>query len=379
MCHFAQALVVAHLAAGVQALYRGNGANVLRVVPEVMLKFSMHDQLRIIFATSAVDPAQLPLTSRIAAGSITGLFRTILFHPLSVIRTRRTADCRGEHSVGGLTGTIREMWGRERWRAFYGGFSVAAFSAVPYLTVCFAAYDSLVSMLSQDKDTVQQWWFPVAKMGSAAGAACPLQTAYLLGPLPLALSLSPAAIDPSLVRPCTGAGIAAQLVTYPVDTVRRLLEVQGGAQCAARRAGVLQMVQRIHRQEGYRGFYRGVTVNCLKTAPSTALQVCPARLPGQSVLVQPQQATARASQLRDLPIGNFESEVKCRLAVHHLRPAEIDSDDAGACHSGGGELVTHITPVVSQFALHMRLPTMAFVYACGCGSIFPRGAKTCVF
>lgn len=153
-----------------QALYRGNGANVLRLIPEVMLKFGIHDQLRIICGASAADPAQLPLSSRIAAASLTGLFRTTLFHPLSVIRTRLTADSRPNVSrYRGIYGCFRDTWQLERLRGLYSGFSLAAVLPMPYLTVCFVTYDSLVATLPRDKDAVHEWWYPIAKMGCAAG------------------------------------------------------------------------------------------------------------------------------------------------------------------------------------------------------------------
>ena len=167
-----------------QGLYRGHGANMLRIAPEVMLKFGIHDQLKVIFGSAAADQAQLPLSSRIAAGSMTGVLRTALLHPLSVIRTRLTADMgdsshrhhgmpphpgRARHYTG-IVHCIRETWQRERIRGFYAGSSLAAVSSVPYLAVCFSAYETLLATLPTDKQSVHEWWYPVAKMGCAAGA-----------------------------------------------------------------------------------------------------------------------------------------------------------------------------------------------------------------
>ena len=169
-----------------QALYRGHGANVVRVVPEVLLKFSIHDQLRVICGSTAADQAQLPLSSRIAAGSLTGFLRTAFFHPLSVIRTRLTADMgeaahRHHHHHGvpphpgrprhfaGMWQCVRETWGRERLRGFYAGSGMAVLHTVPYLAACFSAYEALLSALPRDKESIHQWWYPVLKMGCATG------------------------------------------------------------------------------------------------------------------------------------------------------------------------------------------------------------------
>jgi Mitochondrial carrier protein len=166
-----------------QGMYRGHGANVLRVMPEVMLKFGIHDQLKVICGSTAADQAQLPVASRIAAGSLTGVIRTALLHPLSVVRTRLTADMGPATAIpiapptpgaprhySGIVQCVQETWRRERIRGFYRGASVAAVTSVPYLAVCFTSYESLLAALPTDRDSVHQWWYPVAKMSCAASA-----------------------------------------------------------------------------------------------------------------------------------------------------------------------------------------------------------------
>ena len=167
-----------------QSLYRGNGINVLRVVPEVLLKFSIHDQLRVIVGATSMDSAQLPVSSRIAAGALTGVLRTALLHPLSVVRTRLTADMGdpapraarqrthpgSSRHFSGIAQCVRETWQRERLRGFFGGFALASVASAPYLAVCFPVYELLVQTLPTEKQSVREWWYPFAKMGCATGA-----------------------------------------------------------------------------------------------------------------------------------------------------------------------------------------------------------------
>lgn len=56
-----------------QALYRGNGANVLRLVPEVALKFGLNDQLKIMFAPA--DGRPMSFSRKLAAGATAGVFK----------------------------------------------------------------------------------------------------------------------------------------------------------------------------------------------------------------------------------------------------------------------------------------------------------------
>jgi hypothetical protein len=53
-----------------QALYRGNAANVLRLVPEVGFKFAVNDQFKIMFAPA--DGSPLGVGEKLAAGASTG-------------------------------------------------------------------------------------------------------------------------------------------------------------------------------------------------------------------------------------------------------------------------------------------------------------------
>ena len=56
-----------------QALYRGNGANVLRLVPEVALKFGLNDQLKILFTPA--DGGSMSFNRKLAAGATAGVLK----------------------------------------------------------------------------------------------------------------------------------------------------------------------------------------------------------------------------------------------------------------------------------------------------------------
>eukprot|EP00892_Ulva_mutabilis_P004340 jgi/Ulvmu1/2278/UM013_0125.1 len=244
-------------------LYRGNGMNTIRLGPEVLLKFAVHDQLRILCGATAVDPSQISTPTRVAAASATGLLRTALLHPLSVLRTRLTADTGAalrappaatsaaaaappaataaaqpqQRLYRGIWHCARETWARERLAGLYRGAGAAAVTTVPYLALCFGTYDVLSTQLPSDKHSQRQWWYPIAKMGTAAGAC-----------------------------------IVAQGVTYPLDTIRRRLEVSGSGLAPQSFAGMLDCASAVVRREGTRALYGGCLANTIKIVPSAALQ-----------------------------------------------------------------------------------------------------------
>jgi solute carrier family 25 (mitochondrial phosphate transporter), member 23/24/25/41 len=71
-----------------------------------------------------------------------------------------------------------------------------------------------------------------------------------------------------------GAGIAAIVATYPLDTVRRRLEVQGMPGYGHFSKSVVKVAWNMLAQEGFRSFYSGMLLTCVKSVPSTVLQVC---------------------------------------------------------------------------------------------------------
>lgn len=61
-----------------QALYRGNGANVARLIPDVAFKFAVHDQFKLMFAPQDGSPPGVQ--EKMAAGAATGMFGLLCAH-----------------------------------------------------------------------------------------------------------------------------------------------------------------------------------------------------------------------------------------------------------------------------------------------------------
>jgi hypothetical protein len=105
-------------------------------------------------------------------------------------------------------------------------------------------------MLPSDKVSKEAWWYPFAKMGCGAAA-----------------------------------GVAAQSCSYPLDTLRRRMQVAGLAPPPAagaatpgggrQRVGYAALLRGLARpEEGglLRALFRGWSVNCVKIVPGAAVQ-----------------------------------------------------------------------------------------------------------
>merc|ERR1719223_1570938 len=67
-------------------------------------------------------------------------------------------------------------------------------------------------------------------------------------------------------------GIMAGLITYPNDTVRRLLQLQGSRGTTNVYTGYWDCVRKTYRNHGVQRFYHGLGINLIRMAPNTAVQ-----------------------------------------------------------------------------------------------------------
>lgn len=176
---------------GYKALFRGNGANCLRIAPEWAVKFALHDQFTIMF--KPVDGTAAGIPEKLAAAAATGVVKTLAFHPLDVCRTRLTAHVvprGGAPQYHGLWHCLGATWQAEGLAGCYRGLLLSLVTVAPYLAVSFTAYDELKSLLPADRRSRSLWWYPFATIGCGVGAAA-----------------------------------AAQTLLYPLDTLRRRMQV----------------------------------------------------------------------------------------------------------------------------------------------------------
>lgn len=67
------------------------------------------------------------------------------------------------------------------------------------------------------------------------------------------------------------AGAISQTLTYPLDVLRRRMQVTGMKSMGYNYNGSFDAISSIIRQEGLRGLYKGIWPNLIKVTPSTDL------------------------------------------------------------------------------------------------------------
>lgn len=78
----------------ISAFFKGNGANVAKIAPEMAVKLAINDRLKTLVAE---DPENMSLMQRLTCGAISGAVAQGLFFPLEVVRTRLAVGRPGEY------------------------------------------------------------------------------------------------------------------------------------------------------------------------------------------------------------------------------------------------------------------------------------------
>ncbi|OWR46756.1 solute carrier family 25 member 42 like protein [Danaus plexippus plexippus] len=210
---------------GVAALWRGNSATMARIVPYAAIQFTAHEQWKTLLKVDSPETAQGSPLRLLLAGSLAGVTSQSATYPLDLARARMAVSSSREYT------SLRQVFVRvireEGLRTLYRGYPATVLGVVPYAGVSFFTFDSL------------RHWYLDRHGVSPSGV-----TNMLFGGV---------------------AGALAQTASYPLDIVRRRM------QTAHRRPDasypyptILATLASVHRLEGWRGFFKGLSMNWIK-------------------------------------------------------------------------------------------------------------------
>lgn len=250
---------------GFRALWSGNGANILRVIPNYGLRFGLTDISRSAVARMyGLDPAKtrhaLTQQQLVLAGCMTAVMQITLTYPLEVISTRLAVN-------GSMLATSRylsiadcskSLWQEGGLRACYNGYLITLLAGTPYIALQMSCFELF-----------QRFFHRTFGQSAAAATAAAADSTQ---------PISYETIHPlSKLSAGACASLLAQTLTYPGDVLRRRMQVDGmnssSANSTTSRAynGLLDAIVKIYRQEGYRAFFKGISVNSIRIVPEGAL------------------------------------------------------------------------------------------------------------
>lgn len=245
-----------------RSFYRGNGANVIRIVPSAAIQFVMVDQLRemqlmrtlmdrdswLSSSLSSFTPSSQsePLVSgavrtraveAVLIGGIAGMVAATATYPFDFIRGRLAVQRKGFEPYRGTIHGISEAMRNEGFFSLYRGLGPTLAGVFSYVGLSFGIYETLRPILPKRND---QSGIPTTSSTMFCG----------------------------MFTSATG-----QLASFPLDTCRHRMQVAGFASSSSSDCAksFAETWREIHVEMGWRGFFRGVVPNLLKIAPASAV------------------------------------------------------------------------------------------------------------
>ncbi|XP_053299066.1 mitochondrial thiamine pyrophosphate carrier [Pleuronectes platessa] len=171
-------------------------------------------------------------------GGLAACSATVVCQPLDILRTRLAAQ--GEPKVyRNMRHAVSTMCRSEGVLTFYRGLSPTLMAVFPYAGLQFFFYNVFKNLLA-----------PPAKSGKSGGSL----TSLVSG---------------------SGAGMISKAITYPFDLFKKRLQV-GGFEAARLHfgqvrsySGLVDCMVQIAKEEGVRGFFKGLSPSLVKAALST--------------------------------------------------------------------------------------------------------------
>lgn len=211
---------------GIAGFWKGNNLALLRIIPYSAVKFAAFEKYKPYFANR---DGELSNVRRLVAGALAGITAVAATYPLDVLRTRFAVQDPKNPTYTGIIQAFKRIISEEGFGALYTGFATTIIGAIPYEGGQFMMHDYL-NKLWDDK------------------MRRPMNTPerLLIGCL---------------------AGAFAQTISYPIDTVRKAMQVAPSGTYS----GMWDCGFKILRSEGVSGLFKGISMNLLKVVPFSAL------------------------------------------------------------------------------------------------------------
>lgn len=242
---------------GFKGLFKGNGTNCTRIVPNSAVKFFSYEQaskgvLWLYRKQTGNEDAQLTPLLRLGAGACAGIIAMSATYPLDMVRGRLTVQTEASpYQYRGMFHALSTVLSQEGPRALYRGWVPSVIGVVPYVGLNFAVYESL-----------KDWLIKSNALGLDEGSDLGVTTRLACG---------------------AAAGTVGQTVAYPLDVVRRRMQMVGwkdassiitgdrGSKAPLEYTGMIDAFRKTVKYEGFGALYKGLVPNSVKVVPSIAI------------------------------------------------------------------------------------------------------------
>lgn len=234
---------------GVWGMMKGNWTNCVRIIPNSAVKFLTYEQLSRYIARTSQDSGgdgrMTPLL-RLSAGAGAGIVAMSATYPLDMVRGRLTVQESTNKQYTSIIHCARVVIKEEGLVALWRGWVPSVIGVVPYVGLNFAVYETLKEVVLDHYELQSE-----RELSVVTRLAC--------GAL---------------------AGTVGQTVAYPLDVVRRRMQMSGwvGAQSlhhsggkAVVYKGMTDCFTQTVKEEGCSALFKGLWPNYVKVVPSIAI------------------------------------------------------------------------------------------------------------
>jgi len=208
---------------GVRFLWKGNYTNCIRAFPQ----FAINHELYML--TSNNNKVEETITSKTQRNLICGMFSgcvsMMCIYPLETIKTHLSLQTNKSHYSN-----ILEAFNKLKYRKLYYGLNTSMIGFGMYSSLLYTVNNHLNIMENKRKNKNKYNENNILKV--------------IMGGI---------------------AGVTAISVTYPTDLIRRRLQLQGFDPTVPKYNGFIDCGNKIIHTVGFKGLYKGYTVNVFKT------------------------------------------------------------------------------------------------------------------
>ncbi|KAJ7525938.1 hypothetical protein O6H91_17G074900 [Diphasiastrum complanatum] len=241
---------------GIRGFFKGNGTNCARIIPNSAVKFYSYEQassaiLWLYRQQAGCENAELTPVLRLGAGACAGIIAMSATYPMDMVRGRLTVQTQeSPHRYRGMFHAFSTIIREEGPRALYKGW-LPSVIGIPYVGLNFSVYESL-----------KDWVVKERPFGAAESSELSVVTKLGCGAV---------------------AGTIGQTVAYPLDVVRRRLQMvgwkdaspvltaDGRVRAPIQYTGMIDAFRQTVKHEGFGALYKGLVPNSVKVVPSIAL------------------------------------------------------------------------------------------------------------
>ncbi|KAJ4414435.1 mitochondrial thiamine pyrophosphate transporter [Gnomoniopsis sp. IMI 355080] len=227
---------------GLTGLWKGNVPAELMYISYSAIQFTTYRSTTQLMRRLTGPEHPLPSGAEsFISGAAAGAAGTAATYPLDLLRTRFAAQGSEDRVYASLRKAIVTIQREEGTQGFFRGLTPALGQIVPFMGMFFSVYEVLRIPLGNLD-------LPFGGGEAVAGV---------------------------------GASVLAKTSVFPLDTVRKRIQVQGPTRSRYvhknipdyGKLGTIGTLRMIGKTEGMRGLYRGLTVSLFKAAPASAVTI----------------------------------------------------------------------------------------------------------